>query len=328
MRNIEIGKIKLKNPIIIAPMAGVSNGAFRQLCFEFGAGLVETEMVSDKAIFYMNQKTLKMLEVDDNYHPVSLQLFGADPETMEIAAKRLNDETNCDIIDINMGCPVMKVIKTGAGAALMKDEDLAVEIVKRVVKVSKKPVTVKMRLGFDSKHKNYLSLAKKLEKVGVKAITLHGRTRGQFYEGQADWDAIKELHETLSIPVIGNGDIKTVEDFIKYQDYCDAIMIGRGVVGNPFLIKEINNYLNGKRNYKVTYKQRFKQCINHTKKLIDLKGEKTAIREMRGLAPHYIQGLYSATKYKNRMTKMESLKELKDLLKEYEELLDSRNETI
>lgn len=328
MRNIEIGKIKLKNPIIIAPMAGISNGAFRQLCFEFGAGLVETEMVSDKAIFYMNQKTLKMLEVDDNYHPVSLQLFGADPETMEIAAKRLNDETNCDIIDINMGCPVMKVIKTGAGAALMKDEDLAVEIVKRVVKVSKKPVTVKMRLGFDSKHKNYLSLAKKLEKVGVKAITLHGRTRGQFYEGQADWDAIKELHEALSIPVIGNGDIKTVEDFIKYQDYCDAIMIGRGVVGNPFLIKEINNYLNGKRNYKVTYKQRFKQCINHTKKLIDLKGEKTAIREMRGLAPHYIQGLYSATKYKNRMTKMESLKELKDLLKEYEELLDSRNETI
>ena len=326
MQNIEIGKIKLINPIIIAPMAGITNGAFRELCFEFGAALVETEMVSDKAIYYMNQKTLKMLEVDDDYHPVSLQLFGADPDTMEVAAKKLNDETNCDIIDINMGCPVMKVIKTGAGAALMRDEDLAVEIVKRVVKVSKKPVTVKMRLGWDNKHKNYLSLAKKLEKAGVKAITLHGRTRGQFYEGKADWEAIKELHDALKIPVIGNGDIKTVEDFIKYQDYCDAIMIGRGVVGNPFLIKEINNYLQGKRNYKVTYKQRFKQCINHTKKLIKLKGEKTAIREMRGLAPHYLQGLYSATKYKNRMTKMESLKELKDLLKEYEQLLDSRKE--
>ena len=328
MQNIKIGNIQLKNPIIIAPMAGITNGAFRELCFEFGAALVETEMVSDKAIYYMNTKTLKMLEVDDNYHPVSLQLFGADPETMEIAAKKLNDETNCDIIDINMGCPVMKVIKTGAGAALMKDEDLAVEIVKRVVKVSSKPVTVKMRLGWDKQNQNYLSLAKKLEKVGVKAITLHGRTRSQFYEGNADWQAIKKLHDELTIPVIGNGDIKTVEDFIKYQDYCDAVMIGRGVVGNPFLIKEINNYLEGKRNYKVTYKKRFKECINHTKKLIDLKGEKTAIREMRGLAPHYIQGLYMATKYKTRMAKMETLDDLKNMLKEYEQLLDERKETV
>lgn len=325
---LTIKNVKIKNPIIIAPMAGITNGAFRELCFEFGAGLVETEMVSDKAIYYMNQKTLKMLEVDDNYHPVSLQLFGSDPDTMEIAAKKLNDDTNADIIDINMGCPVMKVIKTGAGAALMKDEDLAVEIVKRVIKVSKKPVTVKMRLGWDNKHKNYLSLAKKLEEAGVSAITLHARTRGQMYEGKADWSAIKELHENLSIPVIGNGDIKTVEDFIKYQDYCDAIMIGRGVVGNPFLIKEINNYLQGKRNYKVTYKQKFKECLNHTKKLIKLKGEDVAIREMRGLAPHYLQGMYLATKYKNRMTKMASFTELKAILKEYEEVLDERKETL
>ena len=304
MPNIKIGNIELKNNIIIAPMAGITNGAFRELCFEFGAGLVEAEMVSDKAIYYLNNKTLKMLEIDNKYHPVSLQLFGSDPETMELAAKRLNDETNCDIIDINMGCPVMKVVKTGAGAALMKNEDLAVEIVKRVIKVSTKPVTVKMRLGWDNKSKNYLSLAKKLEKVGVAAITLHARTRGQMYEGKADWEAIKALHEELSIPVIGNGDIKTVEDFIKYQDYADAIMIGRGVVGNPFLIKEINNYLAHSRNYKVSYKQRFKQCIAHTKKLIKLKGEDVAIREMRGLAPHYIQGLYMATKYKTKMAKM------------------------
>lgn len=325
MQNIKIGKIKLKNPIIIAPMAGITNGAFRELCFEFGAGLVEAEMVSDKAIFYMNQKTLKMLEIDDHYHPCSMQLFGSDPDTMEIAAKKLSDETNCDIIDINMGCPVMKVVKTGAGAALMKNEELAVEIVKRVIKVSKKPVTVKMRLGWDSNHKNYLSLAKKLEKIGVSAITLHARTRGQMYEGRADWQAIKELHEELSIPVIGNGDIKTVDDFIKYQDYADAIMIGRGVVGNPFLIKEINNYLSGHKNYKVSYKQKIKQCLNHTKKLIKLKGEKTAIREMRGLAPHYIQGLYMATKFKNKMIKISTYTELELLFKEYEELLDSRN---
>ena len=321
---LSIGKIKLKNPIIIAPMAGISNGAFRELCFEFGAGLVEAEMVSDKAIYYMNKKTLKMLEVDNKYHPVALQLFGSDPETMELAAIRLNNETNCDIIDINMGCPVMKVVKTGAGAALMKDEDLAVEIVKRVCKVSKKPVTVKMRLGWDNKHKNYLKLAKKLEKVGVKAITLHARTRSQFYEGKADWEAIKKLHESLSIPVIGNGDIKTLDDYIKYSSYCDAIMIGRGVVGNPYLIKEINNYLNGKRNYKINYKQKIKQCLNHTKKLIKLKGEEAAIREMRGLAPHYIQGLYMASKFKSRMIKISTYKELEILFDEYIEVLKRR----
>ena len=160
----------------------------------------------------------------------------------------------------------------------MKDEDLAVEIVSRIIKTVKKPVTVKMRLGWDKSSQNYLSLAKKLEKVGVAAITLHARTRSQFYEGEADWTCIKQLHEELSIPVIGNGDIKTVEDFIAHKDDCDAIMIGRGVVGNPFLIKEINNYLKGEANYKVSYQERFKQCINHAKKLVDLKGETTGIR--------------------------------------------------
>lgn len=328
MQNIKIGNIELKNPIIIAPMAGITNGAFRELCFEFGAALVECEMVSDKAIYYMNQKTLKMLEIDDKYHPVSMQLFGTDVDTMVIAAKRIDTETNADIIDINMGCPVMKVIKTGAGAALMKDEDLAVEIVSKIIEVVKKPVTVKMRLGWDKSHQNYLSLAKKLEKVGVKAITLHARTRSEFYEGEADWKCIKKLHEELSIPVIGNGDIKTVDDFIIHQNDCDAIMIGRGIVGNPFLIKEINNYLKGKENYQVSYKERFEQCINHAEKLINLKGETTGIREMRGLAPHYIQGLYMATKYKTRMAKLETIEDLKNLLKEYKELLDSREETI
>lgn len=320
-RNIKIGNVELKNPVIIAPMAGVSNGAFRQMCFEFGAGLVCCEMVSDKAIYYMNNKTLKMLDVDDNYHPVSLQLFGSDPETMELAAKRLDKDTNCDIIDINMGCPVLKVVKTGAGSSLMKNEDLAVEIVERIVKAVKKPVTVKMRLGYDHDHKNYLSLAKKLEAVGVKAIALHGRTKTQMYNGTADWDAIRLLHETLNIPVIGNGDIKTLDDFIKHQDDCDAIMIGRGVTGNPFLIKEIINYLDGKEVIDIPYSEKFEACLNHTNKLIALKGEDVAIKEMRGLAPHYITGLYMSTKYKAQMIKLNTLKELEDLFKEYDKVL-------
>ena len=320
---MKIGNIKLKNNVIIAPMAGISNASFRELCFEFGAGLVEMEMVSDKAIYYMNKKTLKMLEVDDNYHPVSLQLFGSDPKTMAYATRVVCEKTNADIIDINMGCPVNKVVKTGAGAALMKDEKLALKVVKAVLKESTKPVTVKMRLGWDKENINYLSLAKKLEKAGVSAITLHARTRSQMYQGNADWEAIKLLKKELKIPVIGNGDIKTLDDYKKYEKYCDGIMIGRGVVGNPFLIKQILNYKQGKRNIKISYKSRFKQLLNHTNKLIKLKGEKSAIYEMRGIAPHYLTGLYGCTKYKNKMISVASLDDLKNVLDEYSEVLSN-----
>ncbi|MDO4501296.1 MAG: tRNA dihydrouridine synthase DusB [Erysipelotrichaceae bacterium] len=319
---MQIGNIKIERPVIVAPMAGVTNGAFRQLCLEFGAGLVCCEMVSDKAIYYCNTKTGKMLELDEDVHPVSLQIFGSDPDTMAYAAKVLDEKTNCDIIDINMGCPVTKVIKTGAGSALMKDEDLACEIVKRVLEVTNKPVTVKMRLGFDCSHLNYLSLAKKLEKLGVAAITLHGRTRSQMYDGTANWEHIKTLKENLSIPVIGNGDIKTVEDYIKYKDYCDGIMIGRGLIGNPFLIQEINNYVDGKENFKVPYSEKIEMCKVHTRKLIDLKGEIPAIREMRGLAPHYITGLYKSSIYKNMMSKINTYEDLDNLLNDYLKVLD------
>lgn len=320
---MKIGNIKLKNNIIIAPMAGISNGSFRELCFEFGAGLVEMEMVSDKAIFYMNKKTLKMLEADDRFHPVSIQIFGSDPKTMAYATRKICDETNADIIDINMGCPVNKVVKTGAGAALMKDEKLALKVVKAVLKESNKPVTVKMRLGWDKNSINYLSLAKKLEKAGVSAITLHARTRSQMYQGNADWEAIKALKKELKIPVIGNGDIKTVDDYVKYKNYCDGIMIGRGVVGNPFLIKQIINYNEGKRNYKISYKRRFNQLLNHTKKLIKLKGEKGAIYEMRGIAPHYLTGLYGCAKYKNRLISITNYNDLVKLLDDYSRVLSS-----
>ena len=320
---MQIGNVKIEKPVIMAPMAGVSNGAFRRLCYEFGAGLLTCEMVSDKAIYYANQKTLKMLELDDDIHPVSLQIFGSDPQTMELAAIKLNENTNCDIVDINMGCPVTKVVKTGAGSALLKNEDLAVEIVKRVVNVSKKPVTVKMRLGYDHEHENYLSLAKKFEELGVSAIALHARTRSQMYEGKANWDKIKLLHETLKIPVIGNGDIKSLEDYIKYKDYCSAVMIGRGIVGNPFLIRQINDYELHQEIKEITAKDRFSSLIDHTSKLMKVYDEKTAIRQMSGLAPNYISGLYMATTYKQKMLKMETFDDLMNILDEYQKVLEN-----
>lgn len=316
----KLGNVSLSNPLIIAPMAGVTNAAFRELCLEFGAGLVCCEMVSDKAIYYKNEKTAKMIDVG-NSHPVSLQLFGSDPATMAYATRVLDKESACDIIDINMGCPVNKVIKTGSGSALMKDEDLAVEIVKSVLDNTSKPVTVKMRLGYDFSCINYLSLAKKLENTGIKAICLHGRTRSQMYDGKANWDHIKLLHESITIPVIGNGDIKSLDDYIKHKDYCDAIMIGRGIVGNPFLIKEISDYESGISTNEYSYMDKFNMCLKHAKKLCDLKGEDKAIREMRGLAPHYISGLYNSSVYKNKMSSISSYNELVDLFNEYEIVL-------
>ena len=322
----KIKNIEIKNPIIIAPMAGISNGAFRQICFEFGAGLIYSEMISDKAILYNNAKTLKMMEVDDNYHPMSLQLFGRDKDSLIYAAKYMDTQSNCDLIDINMGCPVNKVVKTGAGSAMMLNEDESVEIVKEIVSNVSKPVTVKMRLGYTYKQLNYLSLAKKLEDVGVSAIALHARTRGQMYEGHSDWSHIKTLKDNLKIPVIGNGDVKTLDDFIKMmqETNCDGVMIGRGVVGNPFLIKEISNYLEGNSNAEISIDEKFKYCLKQAHKLIELKGEKIGISEMRGLAPHYISGLYKASEYKEKMNHINTYDDLQDILDNYKKELISR----
>ena len=313
------------SPVIVAPMAGISNAAFRELCFEFEAGLVYTEMVSDKAIFYKNKRTFDMLEVSDELHPVTLQLFGSDVDTMVYAARILDNETNCDFIDINMGCPVNKVVKTGSGSAMMKDEDNTVRIVKEIVRAVKKPVTVKMRLGWDRNNMNYLSLSKKLQDVGVSAIALHARCRSQMYEGKSDWSHIAILKDNLKIPVIGNGDVKSVEDFkrMKEETHCDGVMIARALVGNPFLIKEINNYLNNEETIEVSVDDKLNYCLSHARKLVDLKGEKQGISEMRGIGPHYLSGLYNASIYKNRMNTMKTYDDLLGIINEYKSSLDN-----
>ena len=316
---MQIGNVKIKKPVIVAPLAGISNDAYRNLCMEYGAGLVVGEMISDKAIYYHNKKTIAMMNFSD-VHPSCMQIFGSDVKTMTNAARVAND-VNCDILDINMGCPVNKVIKTGAGAALMKDEDKAVAICKAVIKASNKPVTVKMRLGFDNNNLNYLSLAKKLEDVGVSAITLHARTRSQMYSGKANWQHIKILHDNLKIPVIGNGDIVSLEDYINHQNDCDAIMIGRGLVGNPFLIKQINYHLKGKEYKEVTYNDKINACLKHIRSLVELKGEKVGISEARGIAPSYLTGLYNSSYYRNRIAQMNSLDEFENILKEYKKYL-------
>ena len=317
---------EIKSPIIVAPMAGISNGAFRELCFEFDAGLVYTEMVSDKAIYYKNKKTLDMLEISDEFHPVSLQLFGNDIDTMVYAAKVVDNETNCDFIDINMGCPVNKVVKTGAGSAMMKDENNTVKIVEEIIKNVNKPVTVKMRLGWDKNNMNYLSLAKKLEEVGVSCIALHARTRSQMYEGKSDWTHIKILKDNLNIPVIGNGDVKSVDDFIKMKQEtgCDGVMIARALVGNPFLIKQISNYLNNDGPIDISDNDKLDYCIKHAKKLMNLTSEKNAMAQMRGLAPHYISGLYNASKYKARMNSMKTYDDLIVILDDLKEELNNK----
>lgn len=327
---LKIKEVEIREPLIVAPMAGISNEAFRELCFEFGAGLVYTEMVSDKAIYYRNARTMEMLKIGNEHHPVSMQLFGSDVNTMIYAAQVLDRETNCDLIDINMGCPVNKVVKTGAGSAMMKDEDHAVEIVKEVVKHVSKPVTVKMRLGWDLQHMNYLSLAKKLENAGVSLIALHARTRSQMYEGHSDWSHIRVLKKELSIPVFGNGDVKSVEDYQHMIDEtgCDAVMIARALVGNPFLLKQIDDHLHGTESKTYDDSDKLDYCLIHAKKLIGLYGEKNALSQMRGLAPHYLTGMYGAASYKARLNQIRTYDDLETVIGEYRSFLIQKKESL
>ena len=317
----KIGNIEIKNNVVLAPMAGVCNSAFRKIIKEMGCGLIYAEMVSDKAMVYNSKKTHDMLYLDEVERPIAQQIFGSDVKTFVEAAKMVYDIMKPDIIDINMGCPVPKVaVKAQAGSALLKNPQKIKEIVEAVVATVPVPVTVKIRSGWDSKSINAVEVAKIIESAGASAITIHGRTRSQGYTGKADLEIIKQVKEAVSIPVIGNGDIIDIESAKHMLEYtkCDAIMIGRGVLGNPWLIKEIITYLEtGEIIDKPTYNERINMCFHHLNYLLKLKDEKVSVLEMRGHIAWYIKGLPNSTVVKNECFKAKTKEELEKVLNNY-----------
>lgn len=311
----------MKNNIVLAPMAGISNSAYREIIKEMGAGLIYAEMVSDKAISFGSKKTIDMLYMKEKERPIVQQIFGSDLESFVKAAKFIEETMHPDIIDINMGCPVPKVaLKNQAGSALLKNPDKVYEIVSAVVKSVNVPVTVKIRSGWDSNSINAVEIAKIIEKAGASAITVHPRTRSQGYSGLADWNIIKEVKQNVSIPVIGNGDVRSCFDAKKMLDEtgCDAVMIGRGVLGNPWLIKECVEYLeNGKLPSIVTIKEKIEMIKRHYLLLEENKTEKLALLEMRTHAAWYLKGVKNGTALKEKIFKTKNKQEFMDLLEEF-----------
>ena len=317
----KIGNVEIKNNVVMAPMAGISNSAYRTIIKEMGAGLIVAEMVSDKAITYGNKKTIDMLYMTEFERPISQQIFGSDVDSFVIAAQYIEKNMKPDIIDINMGCPVPKVaVSAQAGSALLKNPDKVYEIVKNVVDSVSIPVTVKIRSGWDSNHINAVEIAKEIERAGASAITVHARTRAQGYSGKVDLDIIKKVKENVSIPVIGNGDIKSCYDAKYMMDYtgCDAVMIGSGILGNPWLIKECVEYLEkGILPKEVSIKERFNMIKRHMDLLISTKPEKVALLEMRTHIAYYLKGIPGAKELKQKIFKTKTKEEIIILLDEF-----------
>lgn len=326
---LKIGDIEMKNQVVLAPMAGVCNPAFRLIAKEFGTGLVCAEMVSDKAILHGNKRTQEMLFVDEREKPLSLQIFGGDRESLVKAAKVVDQQTNADIIDINMGCPVPKVTKCDAGARWLLDPNKIFEMVSAVVDAVSKPVTVKMRIGWDSEHIYVVDNAKAVEQAGAKAVSVHGRTREQLYTGTADWSYIKQVKDTVSIPVIGNGDVHTPEDAKRMlaETGCDGVMIGRAALGNPWMLYRTVEYLkSGELLPEPGAEEKIRIAILHMDRLAALKGESVAVREMRKHMAWYLKGLKGAARIKDSIMEETRRNEMVRILEDFVTSLSSESE--